>query len=552
MSNPAHSFGLTDRLVAATVSGVAAAALLCASATTARAQTITYEHTTKPFPGVRLYERHTSGPNERIWAAYISLCHADVSIDARSSQASRITAPTWGSAMGASLAVNGDFWRTDTSTPIVYGDAVGVGMRWPASRTGLGSQYAGEWYHQHYGWIAFGDGWVEINHTGYVKKHAADLGVTLGVSPTTFTTKIPAGTHALVSGFPELMVEGQRITSFPDRGDMADRNPRTAMGLSKDRQTFMLVVVDGRTTSSVGMTGTELSALMKDLGAYEAFNLDGGGSSQMWLKGQGVVDRPSDGTPRPVSNLWGVFTGANAGQAPGSCFTPGGCYATALPEAAGSRFGDLPDDADGQPAAALVVDQGLLPACATGDREMFCPACSLTRRDAAAMVARGAGLDTSAPPATASFSDVAVGDDDFAEIEAAQAAGIVTGCGDGTFCPDEPVTRGDLAAWTAKARGEDSLDAACAPSGDASAAMPRSEGATLAAAAFNLDGQKTCGDVSGGDGTGGSGGGDASIGGGRMGGGCAASPGAGGTSAALVLLTGLLLIAARRRRSGQP
>jgi exopolysaccharide biosynthesis protein len=47
------------------------------------------------------------------------------------------------------------------------------------------------------------------------------------------------------------------------------------------------VVVDGRSTASVGMSCAELATLLKGLGAYNAANLDGGGSSAMYVAGQG-------------------------------------------------------------------------------------------------------------------------------------------------------------------------------------------------------------------------------------------------------------------------
>jgi hypothetical protein len=516
------------------------AALLALAAGEARAQQITFEEETEPYPGVRLLERHTADPSWRIHAAFVSLCHDGVHVDARSSQASRITSADWGSAMGAQLAVNGDFYRTDRTTPTVYGDAVGVGMRWPTSRTGLDPAFAGDWYYRRYGWIAFGEGWVELNHTERVKQHAAELGVALGLSPAELTTEIPRGTRALVSGFPELVVEGQVMTDFPDRGDMADRNPRTAMGLSADRQTFLLVVVDGRSTASVGMTGRELAALMGELGAHVAFNLDGGGSSQMWLAGQGTINDPSDGAPRAVANHWGVFAGAghDRGEAPSSCFTPGGCFPAAIPEAVGSRFADLPDDAGGQSAAALFVDRGDLATCAGGEREMFCPACPLSRRDAARLVVRAGGVAGS-PPAEPSFSDVPVDDPAYAEIEAALAAGLMSGCGDGAFCPGAPIARADLVA----------LLAGAAPGCDVAAGegdrVPRLEAAVMAAAAFDTDGDGSCEPDPDGDGDGeGEGDGDAD----EAGAGCAAAGASGSPWWLVLLLLGTRAGRPRRRK----
>lgn len=398
-------------------------------------------------PGIKLLSRTTTSPNERIYVATTALCEDGTRIEARSAQSTRITPEAWGTALGAKIATNGDFFRTDRSTPTVYGDAVGLGMRWPTAQTGLLSDFDGDWYHDHYGWIAFGDGWVEFNHTGYVKDHAAELGITLGFHGATKTTEIPPGTEALVSGFPELVVEGKVASSFPDRADCADRNPRTAMGLSEDRSTFFLVTVDGRSTSSVGMTCAELAELMHGLGAYTAFNLDGGGSTQMYVEGRGTINQFSDASERAVANEWGMFSD---GAVPAkSCFKAGGCFPSAVPEAAGSHFGDLPDDAPGASIAKLVVERGYLSPC-QAEPAMFCPSCGITRRDAIALVVRAAGLDLSA--STPTFSDVPADAPAFAEIEAAAAAGLTTGCGDGKLCPDDVVSRGEVASLVARAR----------------------------------------------------------------------------------------------------
>jgi hypothetical protein len=222
--------------------------------------------------------------------------------------------PSFAQATGAELAVNGDFF---TAEPRVYGMAVGGGAAWPIGKTGIDPSVAGEWYHERYGWIAFGPDFAEFTHTAYVKKHRAQLGANEGFSPAAISHKFPPGTVALVSGFPELVTEGARVacasptadSCFPDRSDMRARHPRTAMGLSKDRRTFILAVVDGRSSTSAGMYGTELAELMTELGAWQAFNLDGGGSSEMWIKGRGTVSDPSDGTSRAVGNHWGILTG---------------------------------------------------------------------------------------------------------------------------------------------------------------------------------------------------------------------------------------------------
>lgn len=87
------------------------------------------------------------------------------------------------------------------------------------------------------------------------------------------------------------------------------RAPRTAVGISKTGQ-LLLVVVDGRQWNSIGLTLQELAEFMQSLGAQDAMNLDGGGSSELVLKGD-IMNTPSDGQERPVASALGVFaTGA--------------------------------------------------------------------------------------------------------------------------------------------------------------------------------------------------------------------------------------------------
>jgi hypothetical protein len=85
------------------------------------------------------------------------------------------------------------------------------------------------------------------------------------------------------------------------------RHPRTAVGLRADGR-VLLVAVDGRQPErSVGMTIAELTALLLELGAVEAVNMDGGGSTTMVVRGR-VVNSPSDLTgERPVGDALLVF-----------------------------------------------------------------------------------------------------------------------------------------------------------------------------------------------------------------------------------------------------
>lgn len=293
------------------------------------AQTITSRSESTPYAGVRVVVGRTASPTTDFWAAYVSLCTDYVHVAATRAPSSLSRTSAWAGAAGVQLAVNGDFF---TAGPRVYGFAIGGGVPWPVRQTGVDPAVSGEWYYRRYGWIGFGPGLVEFSHTEFVKERAASMGVREGWMPSTVTTSVPRGITSLVSGFPELVTEGRRVmcasptatSCFPDRGDMRARHPRTAMGLTRDRRTFLLVAVDGRSSRSAGMYGTELARLMELLGAYQAFNLDGGGSTTFWQRGVGVRNRPSDGTERAVANHWGIFAGASSGRprAPGSCYTP--------------------------------------------------------------------------------------------------------------------------------------------------------------------------------------------------------------------------------------
>jgi len=73
--------------------------------------------------------------------------------------------------------------------------------------------------------------------------------------------------------------------------------------------------VDGRKSTSVGMTLYQFAKYMRSLGAVYAMNLDGGGSATMWIKGMGVVSDPSDSSgERPVTNALVVLPGGDADE----------------------------------------------------------------------------------------------------------------------------------------------------------------------------------------------------------------------------------------------
>lgn len=87
--------------------------------------------------------------------------------------------------------------------------------------------------------------------------------------------------------------------------DWAENHPRTGIGFSKDSTEVIMCVVDGRSSHSYGVTTKRLGDIMRSAGAYHAMNMDGGGSSAMYIKDLSVVNKVSDGSERAVAN--GVF-----------------------------------------------------------------------------------------------------------------------------------------------------------------------------------------------------------------------------------------------------
>jgi hypothetical protein len=85
------------------------------------------------------------------------------------------------------------------------------------------------------------------------------------------------------------------------------RHPRTIAGTTKDGR-IVLVTIDGRRTSSVGVTLAEAAAVAQALGLRDSLNLDGGGSTTMTVKCQ-LVNTPSGGSQRAVGDALVVLAG---------------------------------------------------------------------------------------------------------------------------------------------------------------------------------------------------------------------------------------------------
>jgi len=133
------------------------------------------------------------------------------------------------------------------------------------------------------------------------------LNLMLGLPP----VKDPV--YTLVGGIPRIIRDGEISIEHMEENLYEEfrttRHPRTAVAFDKTKDTLYLMAVDGRQPRhSVGMSLDELADYLKKLGAYQALNLDGGGSTTMMVQGK-VVNKPSDATgERSVTNALLVVT----------------------------------------------------------------------------------------------------------------------------------------------------------------------------------------------------------------------------------------------------
>ncbi len=148
---------------------------------------------------------------------------------------------------------------------------------------------------------------------GTVYWHAKVVEPTLYISSrNTLSFDAPARPYNALSGGQMLLTGGNPVDGLND----TDLHPRTAIGYNKNGRYLYLVVVDGRQPFySEGIKLTELAQVMKQLGAYYAMNLDGGGSSTMVVRGQDgmprILNSPIDqyipGRERAVANHLGIY-----------------------------------------------------------------------------------------------------------------------------------------------------------------------------------------------------------------------------------------------------
>ncbi len=132
----------------------------------------------------------------------------------------------------------------------------------------------------------------------------------------------------------------------------------------------------------------------------------------------------------------------SAGAGSADCLSGGGWICSGGSYAGGASI----EPADLTPDGIVVDNQN-------ESYTLFASSSSFDGSTAIAGMLVGYVLQVSPPPASPTFADVPVSSPQFAFVEALVAAGITAGCGGGNYCPNNPVTRGQMAVFLAKALG---------------------------------------------------------------------------------------------------
>jgi len=216
----------------------------------------------------------------------------------------------------------------------------------------------------------------------------------------------------------------QTLTMNPNSQNASIRAPRTAVAIDETGTKVSYITVDGRQSGhSNGMTLTEFGAYLERLGVYKALNLDGGGSTTFAMMNPGassiaVKNKVSDGVERYVSTALLAFSSAPH-----------------------SRFKDV---VYGHWAFDPINDLVSRDVIGGFPDKTYQPETSIKRAHAAIILSRDLALDVT-DVENPGFDDVSEDDSSYVFIAAAANAGIINGKGDNLFDQHASLTRAELA-----------------------------------------------------------------------------------------------------------
>jgi exopolysaccharide biosynthesis protein len=227
------------------------------------------ERVSKPYPGVVHVHRTDHAQDYHL----VLLAPRAMEVVSTDQEDAWSVVSEFAKKVGAQIAINANFFSKTESCGVTAAE----GRLWTAVYEGCPMTMA-----------FFRNGTASI-FRGQVRKDGA-------LSPA-------IGLLAAVSGRPRL-VENSKASATLERF-ASIRHPRTAVGLKRDG-TLVILVADGRREAALGFTGPEMSEILLRESVVDAINLDGGGSTTLYIEAEGgLQNRPSDGHERVVVNQLG-------------------------------------------------------------------------------------------------------------------------------------------------------------------------------------------------------------------------------------------------------
>jgi len=245
---------------------------------------------TDPAPGVRRLVRTAPGPI-RINAAVIDFSRSDLYLRVTRPEERGKTVSSWANQVGATVAINGDWFSYGNYQPV--GLSVGDGVHWEGTAD---------------------NGWSFMGCT--IEKDCT-------FDDHTQNTPLYHRWHDVIGGNGWRLLINGNIPQYPPESFYSTREPRSGVGLSADGKTMIFVVVEGRRSDSIGVSFPQMAQVMKDLGAHQAMMLDGGGSSSLVINGSRVSNLPTGASERVVANHLAIVRGGNDARCTAS---PNGRY----------------------------------------------------------------------------------------------------------------------------------------------------------------------------------------------------------------------------------
>ncbi len=289
---------------------------------TVQAQSFTWTPLTTNLPAsIQVFQGTATGP---IAAFYARVGYSDTTLVAKAlvSVDADGKAPLSAiiSQAGAYVGVNGGYFNTTSNPAVSYSLVVNDGVL-IARQIASVTRTSGFYTVMRAAFAvkedrSFGTSWVYHFGNDIASMYAYDAPM-----PNTLTTPAPPpltadgapwrGIVEAIGGGPNLVSNGSVNVTYDEEVffesgvESALAQPRSAIGYTASGDLIMLVV-DGRQASSVGVTLPQLANIMIGLGCVEAMNLDGGGSSTLVADGT-VINSPSDGSERHIPTAFAVL-----------------------------------------------------------------------------------------------------------------------------------------------------------------------------------------------------------------------------------------------------